>query len=307
MEMNSSSFVLLAVLAGLLAFGCAAPSPVADLTRLLPQPPEAWEPVGTPREYTPDTLYDYIDGAAEVYLRFSFRRLSVQEYRHPELPTITVEVFDMSQPWAAYGMFTFSREGPGTGMGTDSEYVPCVLRFWKGRYLAVVYAEHETPGGKAAILEFGRRIADAIREDSPRPELVGWLPGTGLLPRSLRYFRDPFCLSYHFPIGGENVFKITDDTEAVLATYESEGARCRLLLVAYPDAARAAEAWETVAAHFHLNSHGFPWATDRQPWAAGRQVGRFLVAVFQAPSEAAARLLLDETSRNLPTRTERTP
>lgn len=307
MEMNASSFVLLAAIAGFLVAGCVAPSPLLNVSQLLPGSLAEWQPAGAPREYNADTLYDYIDGAAEVYLRFSFRRVAVQEYQHPELPPITVEVFDMSHPWAAYGMFTFSREGPGVGIGTDSEYVPCVLRFWKGRFLVVIYADHETPGGKAAIWEFGRRIADAIREESPRPALVRCLPPAGLLSASLRYFRDPFCLSYHFPLGGENVFQITADTEAVLATYERDGTRSRLLLVAYPSVARAAAAWESVAAHFQFNPEGFSWVNDRQPWTGGRQVGRYLVAVFQAPSAAAARLLLDEATRNLPATTETTP
>ncbi len=196
-------------------------------------------------------------------------------------------------------MFTFSREGPGVEIGTESEYVPCVLRFWKDRYLVAIYSDQETSRVKEAILALGRRIAAAIREEAPLPDLVRMLPVAGLVSTNLRYFRDPFCLSYHFPIGGENVFRLTPETEAVLATYQLEGNRTRLLLVRYPDSEQASAAWEEVARHFQLPSGtAFP-ALERQTWVGGRQVGPYVMAVFQAASEQVARRLLDEVSQNL--------
>ena len=282
--------------------GCGFPKKNMSLQELLPEQVGEWRRAGTDQEFDSNTLYDYIDGAAEVYLRYSFQRLQVREYTHsthPEQPSITAEVFDMGSPQGAYGMFTFSREGPGVGVGTESEYVPCVLRFWKDRYLVAIYADHETPAVKEAILALGRRIAAAIREEAPPPDLIRMLPVAGLVSTNLRYFRDPFCLSYHFPIGGENVFRLTPETEAVLATYQLEEGRTRLLLVRYPDSEKAGAAWEEVARHFQLPAGtAFP-ALERQTWVGGRQVGPYVMAVFQAASEHAARRLLDEVSQNL--------
>ena len=53
-------------------------------------------------------LYGYIDGGAELYLEYGFRKLVVQEVvAHAH--RVTIEIYQMKSPQAAFGIFSISR------------------------------------------------------------------------------------------------------------------------------------------------------------------------------------------------------
>ena len=53
-------------------------------------------------------LYGYIDGGAELYLEYGFRKLVVQEVL-ANAHRVTVEIYQMKSPQAAFGIFSISR------------------------------------------------------------------------------------------------------------------------------------------------------------------------------------------------------
>ncbi len=53
-------------------------------------------------------LYGHINGGSELYLEFGFRELAVQ-YLMKENAELTVEIYQMSDPAAAFGIFSLSR------------------------------------------------------------------------------------------------------------------------------------------------------------------------------------------------------
>ena len=74
-----------------------------------------WVLAGTPRMFTKDSLYGYIDGGAEIVLQYGFRDLTVFELV-PEPPapqgkSVTLEIYRMASPAAAFGIFSTKREG----------------------------------------------------------------------------------------------------------------------------------------------------------------------------------------------------
>jgi hypothetical protein len=74
-----------------------------------------WVPAGTSRAFTKDSLYGYVDGGAEIFLEYGFRNLWVFEFV-PDKPAaggkeITLELYQMSSPAAAFGIFSTRREG----------------------------------------------------------------------------------------------------------------------------------------------------------------------------------------------------
>jgi hypothetical protein len=74
-----------------------------------------WALSGTPRMYMKESLYGYIDGGAEIVLQYGFRDLTVFELV-PEPPapggkSVTLEIYRMASPAAAFGIFSTKREG----------------------------------------------------------------------------------------------------------------------------------------------------------------------------------------------------
>lgn len=86
------------------SFLCAAHPLWSDL---LPDTLGSWELTET-KTYPGQTLYDYIDGGADVYYEYGFSTVNVGYYSKSERE-ILVEVYSMSSPQAAAGIYSFFR------------------------------------------------------------------------------------------------------------------------------------------------------------------------------------------------------
>ncbi len=263
--------------------GCALEGGPVTLTSLVPAKAAGYEASGPDHSYDRKTIFDYIDGAGEVFLQYSYRSLLVREYARAGMPGITAQVFDMGRPQDAYGIFSLECEDADAGIGQDSEYGGGLLRFWKGRYFVSVSAESEVPEAREAVLAIGRAVAAGIRETGPRPEVVDALPPDGLVVRRTRFFHGAFGLASRYPAADGTRLGLSEATDVVLATYRRGERASRLLVVRYPDERKAKEGFDAFARApgSPLSEDGRARTTDGK-WIGARRVGRALVAVFEA-------------------------
>jgi hypothetical protein len=111
---------------------------VKDLGPKVPKQVLDWKASGEDAVYDRKTLYDYMDGGAEVYLAFDFREVFVRRYADTEGNELVLDIYDMGSPAEAFGMFSCDRQDPDAGIGQGSEYGPGLLRFWRGRYFVSI-------------------------------------------------------------------------------------------------------------------------------------------------------------------------
>src|SRR5512142_332007 len=78
---------------------------VKDLGRELPKKVLDWTASGPDETYDRETLYDYMDGGAEVYLAFDFREVFVRKYADPAGDEIVLDSYDMGSTAEAFVMF----------------------------------------------------------------------------------------------------------------------------------------------------------------------------------------------------------
>jgi hypothetical protein len=71
----------------------------------------AWKPVEPPRTFGPDTLYEEIDGEAELFLPYGMRRLTVAIVARTGAPAaeVRLELYRMDSPRDAYGIWSQHR------------------------------------------------------------------------------------------------------------------------------------------------------------------------------------------------------
>ncbi len=91
---------------------------------------------GKETKYNSKTLFDYIDGAAELYLAYGFQGLNVRKFEKSGQPPITVELYEMASSEDAYGLFSFERQDEAVGIGQGSEFGGGLLRFGKESILS---------------------------------------------------------------------------------------------------------------------------------------------------------------------------
>lgn len=268
----------------------------------LPSEAAGWKWDGKEERHNSKTLFAFMDGAAELYLAYGFQNLAVRRYEKPGRPALTVELYEMASPEDAYGVFTFERQDEPAGIGQGSEFGGGMLRFWKGRYFAAVYAEGEGADVESALLAIGRAAADAVPGTVPEPGWIGLLPGRelGLVERSVRFFRSHVLLNQRFFIAHQNILNLNRRTEAHLAQYLQEGQKTHLLMIRYPDGKAAGEAYRSFMKAYLPDAGGKDRSkTEDQRWTLARRKTEFVLIVLGAPSETDAEELIRTAEENL--------
>ncbi len=196
----------LAVVLALAAAENAAPVPrPGQLRAYLPasRAVPGWAVDGEPREFEGESLYDYIDGGAEIYHEYGFRRVVVQDYASSDGLSISLEIFEMADPEAAFGMYSFKRSGSGRALdlGAGGELEAYYLNCWRGRFLVTLTGFDESRETVDGLLALGGKAASALPGGGDEPALVRALPESGLRAGSVKYLKGLLGLNsvYAFP------------------------------------------------------------------------------------------------------------
>jgi len=152
-----------------------------------------FEQSGPKRQYTPDNLYDYRDGAAEGYLIYGF--VQMQGIDCKSGPTIlSIDISDMTAVDSAYGMFSANHDPrqPIAKIGMGAQIMPQSLLFAKGKYFVeIIETDGSTDSNQAATLQaFAAKIEALLEGRSTPPEELAWFPSEGqesakLIPESV--------------------------------------------------------------------------------------------------------------------------
>jgi hypothetical protein len=271
------------------------------LGEFLPQEINGWKAEGKDELYDPETIFDYIDGAGEVYRSYNFLHLLVRRYIKEGRPDMVADFFDMGKPREAFGVFTHDVEGEESGVGQGSTYKGGLLSFWKDRFFVSLYAEEETEETKEALLALGQKVDASIEDEGEKPEIIYCLPPEEIVEKSIHYFHNHIILNYHFFVADENILLLDQETEAALGTYE-EG-NVRLLIIRYPQQERASAAYKSFIKHYMPDAQqGGVVQTEDAKWTAARINGSFVFLVFHAPSESYTLDMMERVEKKVEVR-----
>jgi hypothetical protein len=264
-----------------------------ELQANLPQKAGRWSAQTGDRIFDEKTIFSYIDGAAEVYKAYNFRRCLSRRYTTSGGPSIILDIFEMGSSEDAYGVFTHDIDGATVDIGQDGRYRPAWLSFWKSRFFVSIYMEEETTAAEQAVKELGRQVADKIAGHGSKPEILSQLPPAGLLKDRIRYLHHPIVLNYHYYISDENILDISADTDVALAEYQIGKQAALLLLIKYPTSEKAAQSQANFLNHYIPDADKKAAALlENGKWAVINRIGDLLAIVLEANSREYAEHLL---------------
>lgn len=138
-----------------------------------------WESSGPKRDYRPDNLFDYRDGAAEGYLIYSFVRLQGIDCKSGAT-ILSIDVSDMTDADSAYGMFSANRDPkqPIAKIGMGGQLLPQSLLFAKGKYFVeIIETDGSTNSNQTTALQaFAVKIEPLLEGRTTPPEELAWFP-----------------------------------------------------------------------------------------------------------------------------------
>lgn len=150
-------------------------------------PPEL-QPLGKPESFSPDNLYDKIDGKAELYLAAGFHQLRCQRFALSAAPEQWLEwfVYDMGSLGNAFSVFSTQRRAEGRPLSLT----PYAYRTQNGLYLVCGNSYVEALGSTEniplmdALLALARRWVTAAPSNSARLIELDIFPAEDLVPNS---------------------------------------------------------------------------------------------------------------------------
>jgi hypothetical protein len=263
---------------------------VKDLASSLPDRVLDWKTFGKDMVYDRTTLYDYLDGGAEVYLAFGYKEVLVRKFADASKNEIHLDIYDMGTSAEAFGLFSCDRQDPEAGLGQESEYGLGLLRFYQGRYFVSITASGDEAKAEAAILELGRKIAPQLGPAGPPPELLKLLPAAGQKKSRTSYFHNAVHLSNRYFVASENILNLDEVTECAFAEYAMDsGEAGSLLLIRYPDGPKAQAAAASFRKSFLPEADAQGAAlTENKKWTMASVRDRAVAVVFEATSKKFA-------------------
>jgi hypothetical protein len=213
---------------GLTGLSAGASQQQDSLFTLLPHTDtlEEWSQADTARVYCGIDLFTFIDGGAELFLEYGFRKIVAVEYERQRAASINIEIYEMNDPEAAYGIYSVrsGSEGNLLAIGNEGRVHPYYIMFWKGRFYVTVAASDTSEECKRGIEKIAREVDRRITESGPPPRIVGILPKKGALKQ--RFVRGYLGLVADRILDLRELFPIA---EGAVGTYKNH----TLLLVRY--------------------------------------------------------------------------
>jgi len=299
-----AGLIFLFLVSGFLIPPFGFPAGKGKMIEKIDWPPEAagWKWDGEEQSFERESLYEYINGSAEVYLAYNYRKATARRYTRPGPPDIVVDVYRMGSAEDAYGVFSLEQQDPEAGIGQGSEFGGSLLRFWKGPYFVTLLGNGTGKELAEAVLGLGRELAKRIQEIGQPPRLLRFLPEAETLPQpeKLCFVRSHVLLNRCFFISHRNILRLANDVQALLARYSQGKNRPRLLLVRYPTAARARSAYASFRSTYLPEAGPRPAVrTEDGAWTRAEHFKHFIVIVFGAGEAAEAEQWVQMTISNL--------
>lgn len=264
-----------------------------NLAQAIPRTAGAYECVHE-ATYDRETVFDYLDGGAEIYLTYDFQAVLGRRYVKSGGAEILFDLFDMGRAEDAFGIFAQERESEEEGVGQGSEYTPGLLRFWKNRFFVSVTATELTEGATEALMGLGRAAGNAIIGEGSPPALLEVLPPEGLARNRVRYFHAFMALRQHYNLGWKDIVGLHGRADAVLAEYEASAGKSVVLVAKYPDEKMAEEGARGFVAQYAEEEATKSFARkEGKVWSLVERSGAFLVLVLEAPTREEAGRLAD--------------
>ena len=154
---------------------------------VLPKTVGLWTRSDSPKVVTAENIFDYMNGAGELYLGYRFDRLDVYEYKADSQKEILVELYFMKTSDDAFGLLSLDWGGDVVEHDLDwtrALYGEGLLRLWSETGCFIHRTGHR------------QRLQKSSRPESHEEAQIYTLFGLGPASGQGQLFPDPSCAEF---------------------------------------------------------------------------------------------------------------
>lgn len=182
-------FVLLVIICLLGSLSSGASEDQKESSGLISLVPEldSWSLTEKPESYYPENLFEYIDGAAEIYLSYEFKELLVAQQQKDQSETnVAIEIYDMGNATNAFGIYSAERYPDNRFMqiGLQGYIEEGTLNFLVSRYYIKLLCFECEEQSEEILKLFSQKIVERVGQLGKLPSLLSAFPSKGLRPNS---------------------------------------------------------------------------------------------------------------------------
>ena len=154
--------------------------------------PSGWgNPVLTsePRHFAPDSLWQYNDGEAELYLSYGCTGLTASEYEDGDVEMI-VDCYSFDTPEHAYGLYTMMRpDDPEIApLGVQGFFTGVTVEFVKGNQVFSLTSFEESQATSHALQVLSQQLDSLAEGTTEPPAHLALFPADSAIPHSDKLF-----------------------------------------------------------------------------------------------------------------------
>lgn len=186
----------------------------SGLISLLPEV-SSWHMTEKPESYYPENLFEYIDGAAEIYLAYEFKELIVaQQQKDQSDENVAVEIYDMGNETNAFGIYSAERypDNQFIKIGIQGYLEEGTLNFLVNRYYVKLLCFECGDQSEQVLRDFSQKIVERVGHVGNFPSLLDAFPSKGIQPNSESFVLRNF-MGYGFLHHGYSAKYKVDDLE----------------------------------------------------------------------------------------------
>lgn len=173
----------------LLLTASASPLAVTGESEDFFPPIPGWKVQAESTVYLPATLWEFINGAADLYLSYGFADLHVAYYTDSRGNEVRAEAYRHESPADAFGIYAQERppESQAAPFGCEGYRESSMLNFVAGPLYIKLSSNQEGPEIDNALAAVARAVEGTHALPKEYPEGLGWLPKHGRVARSEQY------------------------------------------------------------------------------------------------------------------------
>jgi hypothetical protein len=179
-----------------------------------------WKQSEEIQTFSPKTLYEYINGAADLYTMYDFQELRVAEYKNEKKASVIVDVYRHKNPTYAFGIYSQERfpNANLVDIGAQGYIEKNVLNFLTGSYYVKINSYSTGEEDEQILWTFAKKVAGILGEKGALPSILSSFPAEGRKKNSEKFIAKNF-LAYPFL------------HSAFIADYELSGKKFKLFVI----------------------------------------------------------------------------
>jgi hypothetical protein len=204
---------------------------------------KGWKQSGEIQTFIPKNLYEYINGAADLYLMYDFQELKSAEYVNEKKASVIIDIYRHKTPTHSFGIYSQERHPKANfiNVGAQGYIEEEILNFIAGPYYVKITGYKIESGGQEVLISFAKKVLENLGEKGTLPTLLNSFPRDGKVKNSEKFVAKNF-LGYAFLHSAFTADYDVSGTKFKLFVIEgAEGNDCKEMIQKYLQQTRSPE------------------------------------------------------------------